>query len=58
MPRSHFDERTFTCSVCGEPFTALTGNQPVRDPVCMHCGLRHSPEQRRRLTEERRKKSR
>jgi DNA-directed RNA polymerase subunit RPC12/RpoP len=58
LPRSDFNERSFTCSICGERFTALTGDQPVRDPVCTHCGLRYSPEQRRRLTEERKKKLR
>ncbi len=53
MRRGDFVERKFTCALCGERFEALTGpNAPPR-VVCMHCGLRHSPEKLRALLEER-----
>ncbi len=52
MPRPDFTEKQFTCSICGDTFKALTGTASPSDPVCMSCGLRYSPEKRRRLTKE------
>jgi rubredoxin len=58
VARANFVERSFRCSICGDVFTALAGTAPVGDPVCMSCGLRYSPEKRRRLAEERKQSRR
>ena len=59
MARANFVERSFRCSICGAAFNALTGmDTVVNEPVCMDCGLKHSPEKRRRLTQERKQRTR
>ncbi len=49
MGRRGFEERQFTCAICGERFTALCGPVVPAVVVCTHCGLRYSPSQRQSL---------
>ncbi len=46
--RSDFVEKRFTCILCGDSFSALTGESPPVDVVCGSCGLQHSHEERKR----------
>jgi transcription elongation factor Elf1 len=56
MARTDFIDQHFTCAICGDAFTALAGGEPVKDPVCMSCGLRYSPDKRQKLAQRRKQR--